>query len=88
MRSWLLLHKIYPKYARMRRIEGVVRVRFVLDRAGRLVEGALARSSGDTLLDAEGGAMLRRASPYPPAPADIAGDRIAFTAAIAFELAD
>jgi periplasmic protein TonB len=88
VRSWLLSHKIYPKYARMRRLEGVVRVRFVLDRAGRLIEGGLLGGSGEKTLDAEGEAMLRRASPYPAAPSAVTGERIAFTAAIAFELTD
>ncbi|AEG48204.1 TonB family protein [Sphingobium chlorophenolicum L-1] len=86
VRSWLYAHKIYPRRARMRREEGQVQVRFVLDRAGMLLEGAVIQGSGNTILDEEAEAMLRRASPYPPAPAELRGERIEFTAPIVFSL--
>jgi len=86
VRSWLYAHKIYPRRARMRREEGRVQVRFVLDRAGMLLEGAVVQGSGNTVLDDEAEAMLRRASPYPRAPAELPGERIEFTAPIIFTL--
>lgn len=88
VRSWLLAHQVYPRYAKMRRLEGSVGVRFVLDRSGRLIEGALTGPSGLASLDAEGAAMLRRASPYPAAPTDVPGERITFNVAIDFRLRD
>ena len=86
VRSWLYAHKIYPRRARMRREEGRVQVRFVLDRTGMLLEGAIVQGSGNTVLDDEAEAMLRRASPYPGAPAELPGERIEFTAPIIFTL--
>ncbi|WP_310225534.1 TonB family protein [Sphingobium xenophagum] len=86
VRSWLYAHKIYPRRARMRREEGRVQVRFVLDRAGMLLEGAVVQGSGNAVLDDEAEAMLRRASPYPRAPAELSGERIEFTAPIIFTL--
>ncbi|HUD90829.1 energy transducer TonB [Sphingobium sp.] len=86
VRSWLYAHKIYPRRARMRREEGQVQVRFVLDRAGILLEGAVIHGSGNAVLDEEAEAMLRRASPYPRAPAELPGERIEFTAPIIFTL--
>lgn len=86
IRSWLYAHKIYPRRARMRREEGQVQVRFVLDRAGILLEGAVIQGSGNAVLDEEAEAMLRRASPYPRAPAELPGERIEFTAPISFTL--
>lgn len=86
VRSWLFAHKIYPRRARMRREEGIVRVRFVLDRAGVLLEGHVIESSGRASLDDEANAMMQRASPYPKAPHDVPGDRIEFTAPIEFTL--
>lgn len=86
IRSWLYAHKIYPRRARMRREEGQVQVRFVLDRAGTLLEGAIIQGSGSAVLDEEAEAMLRRASPYPRAPAELSGERIEFTAPIIFTL--
>jgi protein TonB len=86
VRSWLYAHKVYPRRARMRREEGMVQVRFVLDREGVLLEGAVVRRSGNVVLDDEAEAMLRRSSPYPRAPADLPGERIEFTAPIEFTL--
>jgi protein TonB len=86
VRSWLYAHKIYPRRARMRREEGRVQVRFVIDRTGMLLEGAIVQGSGNTVLDYEAEAMLRRASPYPGAPAELPGERIEFTAPIIFTL--
>lgn len=86
VRSWLYAHKIYPRRARMRRQEGRVQVRFVLDRTGMLLEGAIVHGSGNAVLDDEAQAMLRRASPYPRAPSELAGERIEFIAPIEFIL--
>ncbi|MFT3964669.1 MAG: energy transducer TonB [Sphingobium sp.] len=86
VRSWLYAHKIYPRRARMRREEGIVRVRFVLDRAGMLVDGMIVAGSGKAALDEEAMAMMRRASPYPRAPEGVGGDRLEFTAPIEFTL--
>ena len=86
VRSWLYAHKTYPRRARMRREEGIVRVRFVLDRAGLLLEGQIVGSSGRASLDEEAMGMMRRASPYPRAPREIAGERIEFTAPVEFVL--
>lgn len=86
IRSWLYAHKIYPRRARMRREEGLVRVRFVIDRAGLLVEGMIVDGSGVGSLDEEAMAMMRRASPYPMAPADLPGERIEFVVPIEFAL--
>lgn len=86
VRSWLYAHKIYPRRAKLRREEGVVRVWFVIDRRGHLLEGRILEGSGIPVLDEEGRAMLHRASPYPAAPQDLPGDRIEFTAPIEFTL--
>lgn len=86
VRSWLYAHKVYPKHARMRREEGMVRIHFVLDRAGILLEGHIVGSSGHASLDQEAMAMMQRASPYPRAPGDIPGERIEFTAPVEFTL--
>ncbi len=86
VRSWLYAHKTYPRRSRMRREEGLVQVRFVLDRQGVLLEGAITSKSGHEALDQEAQAMMQRSSPYPRAPANLAGDRIEFSAPIEFAL--
>jgi protein TonB len=86
VRSWLYAHKIYPRRARMRRQEGRVEVRFVIDRAGLLLEGVVIHGSGHDVLDEEAAAMMRRASPFPRAPNEVPGERIEFSAPIDFIL--
>ena len=86
IRSWLYAHKIYPRRARMRHEEGNVRVRFVIDRAGMLIEGVVLQGSGNSTLDEEAAAMMQRASPFPKAPTDVPGERIEFVAPIEFTL--
>ncbi|MCE7796656.1 energy transducer TonB [Sphingobium sufflavum] len=84
VRSWLYAHKIYPRRALMRKERGIVQVRFVIDRAGVLLNGEIVASSGKPALDEEAQAMMHRASPYPSAPAAITSTRIQFTAPIEF----
>ncbi|MGM0517820.1 MAG: energy transducer TonB [Pseudomonadota bacterium] len=51
VRAAILRCKDYPRVARRMEFEGVVRVSFVLDRDGKLVESRLETSSGKTVLD-------------------------------------
>lgn len=66
--SWLAAHKRYPEQARRRGDEGTVGVRFTVDAAGRVLEVAVTRSSGSTLLDDAAREMLagQRVPPFPP----------------------
>jgi protein TonB len=77
--SWkkaLLRHlnrfKRYPESARSRRIQGVVKVEFTIDREGRIVAARVIQSSGSSALDAEALATLQRANPLPPPPVQAA----------------
>ncbi len=49
-------------------------MRFSLDRKGRVVSMSIARSSGYRALDDEVLALLERAQPLPPPPAEVPGD--------------
>ena len=64
--------KRYPESARARGASGVVVVAFSLDGSGHLVSVNVARSSGQSDLDAEAIATVRRAAPFPPPPAGAA----------------
>ncbi|WP_369060349.1 energy transducer TonB [Caulobacter sp. 73W] len=86
LRTWLESHKTYPRKARMRREEGIVEIRFVVDRAGHVLNGDVVRSSGHQMLDAEVIAMLARADPFPPAPRHLRGERIEISAPVEFFL--
>ncbi|AWH54931.1 energy transducer TonB [Stenotrophomonas sp. ESTM1D_MKCIP4_1] len=76
----------YPASARIRRQEGQPWLRLRIDRQGRVLEAALAQSSGVAALDAEVLALARRAQPLPPPPEDVAGATIDVVLPIAFSL--
>jgi periplasmic protein TonB len=62
--------KQYPRSARQARIEGVVMLHFVMDATGKVLSFDIAKSSGRPVLDAEALALIQRAQPLPPLPAD------------------
>jgi protein TonB len=64
--------KRYPDAARARRIQGIVKVEFTIDREGRILDSRVAESSGSSTLDAEALATLRRADPLPAPPVSAA----------------
>lgn len=78
--------KRYPPGAQRLRQEGVVHVRFTMDRAGRVLASRIERSSGRALLDREALAMLARAQPLPAPPPEIAGATIELTTPVEFFL--
>lgn len=83
--AWLQGHKTYPEAARRDDVEGRVIVRFTMDRGGTVMEVALVRSSGSTVLDDAAMALLRGARlPAPPAPAP---DHVSITLPIRYSLA-
>ncbi len=72
-RARLLQHieryRRYPPEARAAGHEGVVRVHFVMDRSGKVLDAWIELSSGSPLLDEEAVAAVRRAAPLPAPPA-------------------
>ena len=71
-RTTLLRHiqrfQEYPPASRAAGEQGFARVRFVMDRFGRVVEAWIETSSGSRNLDAESLAAIRRAQPLPAPP--------------------
>ncbi len=86
LQAWLEQHKTYPRRSRRRGEEGVVMVRFTIDRAGYVLERSIVRRSGFRALDEEALAMLDRASPLPEMPNDIAGTRMTITTPVEFTI--
>ena len=79
-------YRRYPKSAKRKHQEGTPVVAFVFDRAGNVLDARIARSSGFEALDAEAIATFQRASPLPPLPPEIAGQRLRRSIAINFKL--
>ncbi len=86
VQDWLAQHRSYPRAARRAGYEGIVWVRFVLDREGGLRGSELMRSSGHALLDRAALDLLRRASPFPALPAEITLDEIELVLPIEYDL--
>jgi periplasmic protein TonB len=64
---------------------GVVTVRFVINRAGEVIESAVTKSSGNGVLDREALEILRRASPFPAFPPPKPGEQDTYIAPVNFE---
>ncbi len=79
-------YRRYPKSARRKHQEGMPVVTFVFDRAGTVLEARVTRSSGVESLDEEAIATFERASPLPPLPPEIDGQRLQRSIAIQFKL--
>lgn len=86
LRAHLERHKRYPEVAQFRRQQGVSTIRFVIDRAGRVLTARLERASGHTSLDEEAVALLDRAQPLPLPPEEIPGERIELVVPVQFFL--
>ncbi|MCA6107870.1 energy transducer TonB [Bradyrhizobium cenepequi] len=63
----------YPGVARRARLEGTVKVAFVMDRDGKIVNAWVRSSSGQSALDKEAVEALRRAEPLPSIPGELPG---------------
>jgi protein TonB len=60
----------YPAGARARGVQGVVYLKFRVDRDGRILSSAIQRSSGEPSLDRAALETLKRAEPLPKIPPD------------------
>lgn len=86
LRAHLEKHKRYPSSAQARRQEGVVYVRFAMNREGMVLWSKLERGSGTARLDDEAVELVSRAQPLPPPPADVPGDAVEIVAPVQFFL--
>jgi protein TonB len=78
--------KRYPAEAQWRRQQGVVYLRFTMNREGRVLNAAIEKSSGVASLDEEVMALIQRAQPLPPPPADVPGDPLELIVPVQFFL--
>jgi protein TonB len=86
LEAHLNAYKNYPYDARIHREEGVVQLRFSLDRSGHVLSYDVVGSSGFASLDAEARDMIRRADPFPPIPAEYHGESLDLTVPLVFSL--
>ncbi|MFU0506127.1 energy transducer TonB family protein [Pseudaminobacter sp. NGMCC 1.201702] len=84
--SWLNRHKRYPSSAKSRREEGNTQVSFTIDASGTVTGSRVVRSSGNADLDRAALDMVRRASPVPAPPKEIARSRMTLSVPVVFNL--
>lgn len=84
--AWLEKHKEYPRYAQARRQQGTAVLHFELDRQGHVLSYRIKTSSGHPDLDREVEAMIKRAEPLPPMPADMARAKLELQVPVQFRL--
>jgi protein TonB len=71
--AWLQVHHEFPERAQRRKMYGETRVSFTIDRGGNLLSYEIVDSSGYKMLDEAALDTLKRASPMPPMPPELAG---------------
>jgi periplasmic protein TonB len=86
--GWLGRYKRYPRLAQEQRQEGIVYLRFTMDRQGHVLSAQIEKGSGFTLLDEEVTALIQRAQPLPAPPPEVPGAQIVLTVPVQFFLRD
>ena len=84
--SWLNTHKEYPAELKKQKKQGVVTIRFSIDREGAVLSSTIEKSSGIPTLDSAALAMLSRASPLPPIPDAINRDTLTLVIPVEYSL--
>jgi protein TonB len=79
-------YKRYPSQAQSRGEQGVTQLAFSVDRDGGVHHARVLRSSGSSLLDEATLALLERAAPLPPPPAELRGTQIAIVVPIRYSI--
>jgi protein TonB len=78
--------KSYPAEARKARQQGVVTVRFTVDRNGNVSGAGIKASSGHAVLDDATLTLLQRVAPLPKFPASMQKDSVTLSLPIAYSL--
>ncbi|WP_323799789.1 energy transducer TonB [Parasphingorhabdus sp.] len=78
--------KKYPTEARKAREQGVVKVRFTVDRTGNISNVSITGSSGHAILDQATLALMQRVAPLPAMPASMAQDKVTISLPIDYSL--
>jgi protein TonB len=84
--TMLAMHKRYPVSSRRKGEEGVVKLYFVVDRAGSVLDFRIAESSGFKKLDEAVLRMLKKAQPLPAFPQDMDHSTLEVNVPIVFQL--
>jgi periplasmic protein TonB len=84
--AWLAQHKTYPVELKKAKQEGVVVLKFTINKRGDLLQSTVEKSSGVPAIDQAALNMLRSASPLPGLPRFIDKDQITLVIPIEYSL--
>lgn len=84
--AWLVRHRSYPDDAKRRKEQGVVHVKFTIDREGQVLAARVEKSPGIAALDQAALQVLQHASPVPPMPASMRMSKLTITLPIEYSL--
>jgi protein TonB len=79
-------NKRYPRYSQIRHEQGTVKLRFTMDRTGRVLAAQIVGGSGYPALDEEVLAMIHRAEPLPAFPPEMTQSQLELIVPIRFSL--
>ena len=80
--------KRYPRIAQMRGWQGEIIIDLEIDGKGNLINSKIKQKSGFKILDKEGMAMIKRASPFPKPPKELESKIFNVIVPISFKLQD
>ncbi len=78
--------KKYPRIAQMRGWQGEIIIDLEIDGKGNLINSKIKQKSGFKILDKEGMAMIKRASPFPKPPKELESKIFNVIVPISFKL--
>ncbi|RTE66018.1 energy transducer TonB [Amphritea opalescens] len=78
--------KRYPRSARKDGVTGVVVVKFIIRKSGKVESSEIINSSGDPRLDQEAIDMLVRSSPFASVPDELSSSHLELTLPVEFSL--
>jgi len=86
LRAHIEKYKRYPRVAQIRGWNGEVMIQAEINSNGALISSRVVRSSGRSILDKEGLAMMQRSIPFPIPPKDLKNNTFKITIPISFSL--
>lgn len=77
---------VYPWAAKQGEMQGTVKLELAIDSTGKLLEVKVKESSGFSIFDENAASMVKRLSPYPAFPAELAQKDLRIEIPIAYKL--